>query len=326
MGEKVFTSTHNFKLAFVMLVVFFISSVSVAIAQEAGETVTDSGMSLGDIFEFFIAAGYIVGVFVLLPWVIYTNMKEGLGLIEEGNTAPPKSSLSKDERNSRAANILEEINNKLTHFEEEGEELVIITKGSQARFTRKGLAYIRNDLVPTEPDIIARTNELIGVYQNRSKRVFTGSYWIIGFAVALLVIFIYQTGISRFVIIQTLGIVFYILSSRTPLYVLEKRIKRFGSIGFGIIGSVLSGLFIGSGTKYYKVYSDGRKERDHETELTGGVIYFIIIVILGLFLAFMTPLLGIVNFLVNYMNNALIPRKPESWYEKNFLLAEPVIS
>lgn len=318
MKTKSIVPSGYFYLAFTILFFLFINIGSVLIAQEAGGTETDSGLSFGDIIEFIMVAGYIGGVFVLLPWVIYTNLKEGLGIIEEGNTALPNSEFSEDERNSRAAKVLEEIANRLTHFEEEGEDFVTITKGSQARFTRKGLAYIRNNLVPTDPEIISRANELIGVYQARSERVFTGSKWIIGFAVAVLVIFIYQTGISRFVIIHFLGIVFYVLSSRTPMYILEKRMDRIASIGFGIIGSVLNGLFVSSAAKHYKVYSDGTRKRDYESEFNTSMIYYLIIAIVSLFLGFLTAALGVVNFLMNYMNNALIPMKPESWYAKNF--------
>ena len=129
--------------------------------------------------------------------------------------------------------MLEEIDNRLTHYEEDGKDMVTITKGSQARFSRKGLAYIRNELVPANPDIITRANELIGVYQNRSERIFTGSKWIIGFAIGFGVFIAYIAGLNSFIFIHALGIVFYVLSSRTPIYILEKRMNRINNIGFG---------------------------------------------------------------------------------------------
>jgi len=320
MKTKSNASLSSFYLALIAIIILLMLPGLSLLAQESGETNSGSGPSFGDIFNFIVVFGYIGGVLVLLPWVIYTNLKENLATMKEGSVVSPDLGLTEAERNERSEKILLEIDSKLTRFDQEDETYVTITKGSQARFARKGLSYISKILVPSKPEIIARTNELIVVYQDRSKRVFTGSKWIIGFAVALLAIFIYQTGFSGFVVLHSLGIVFYVLSSRTPIYLLEKRIERFGNIGFGMIGSVFSGLFIGSGDKYYKVYSDGRKERDHESELTHGVIYFIIIAILGLFLAFLTAFLGVVNFVINYMNNALIPVKPESWYQKNFAL------
>ena len=319
MKTKNIASTRYFYLALTILFFLFFNIGSVLIAQEVKGTETDSGFSFGDIIEFIMITGYIGGVFVLLPWVIYTNLKEGLSIIKEGSTALPNSELSEDERNSRATKILEEIDNRLTRYEEEGEEMITITKGSQARFTRKGLAYISNELITTDLEIISRANELIVVYQNRSRRLFTGSNWIIGSAVALLVIFIYQTGISNFVIIHLLGIIFYVLSSRTPMYILEKRMNRIASVGSGIIGSVLNGLFVSSAAKSYKVYSDGSRKRDYESEFSTSMIYYLIIAIVSLFLGFFTAALGVVNFLMNYMNNALIPMKPETWYKKNFV-------
>lgn len=310
-------ATRYFYLAFIMLGIIILSTSSVLIAQEAEEVVKDTSWGFGDFVEFIIIVGYFGGVFILLPWVIYTNLKEGLTIISEGSTPPENSTLSEEERNGRAAKVLEEIDNRLTHYEEDGKDMVTITKGSQARFSRKGLAYIRNELVPANPDIITRANELIGVYQNRSERIFTGSKWIIGFAIGFGVFIAYIAGLNSFIFIHALGIVFYVLSSRTPIYILEKRMNRINNIGFG--KSILTGLFIGSSATHYKVYSDGRKERDYSMELTGGFVTILIMVVIAMGLAVFTAFLGVVNFLTNYMNNALIPMKPETWYEKNFV-------
>ena len=182
---------------------------------------------------------------------------------------------------------------------------------------KKGIEYIQQNLQPTDPDIIARMNEYITVYEDRTKRVFTGSKWIIISAVGLAALFVWTGGITSFLFIHTLGIVFYILSSRTPMYILEKRMNLFGG-GGSIVGAIFGGLFIGAGAKHYNVYSDGRKERDYSSEFTGGAVYFFLIVIVAMFMGFMAAALGVVNFLMNYMNNALIPGKPESWYEKTF--------
>ncbi|MCD4692864.1 MAG: hypothetical protein K8R79_08120 [Calditrichales bacterium] len=311
--------TPSFYFSLIVLLFIFMGSGSLLIAQEVASTAPDSGLSGGDIFEFLLVAGYIVGVFVLLPWVIYTNMKEKLTVMDTGSTggAVPDSGLSEDERNNRAAMILDEIEKKLTPFEEEGEDLVTITKGSQARFIKRGIEYIQQKLQPTDPKIIARMNEFITVYEDRTKRVFTGSKWIIGCAVGLGIFMVYIGGISTFIFIHTLGIVFYILSSRTPMYILEKRMNLFGG-GGSIVGAIFGGLFIGAGAKHYNIYSDGRKERDYSSEFTGGAVYFLLIAVVAMFMGFMAAALGVVNFLMNYMNNALIPGKPESWYEKTF--------
>ena len=92
----------------------------------------------------------------------------------------------------------------------------------------------------------------------------------------------------------------------------------FGKFGSGMIAALFSGLFIGSAAKHYKVYSDGRKERDYESEFSGGIIFLLIIFIVALFLGFLIALLGVINFIINYSNNAIIPGKLENWYQKNF--------
>ncbi|NOX90636.1 MAG: hypothetical protein GXO77_16660 [Calditrichaeota bacterium] len=295
MKTKGFTLSPYFNIYFIALLFLFIGSGSMLAAQEGAKTAAGSGLSGGDVFEFIIIAGYLIGVFVLLPWVIYTNMKEKLAVIDAGSSADtlPDPNLSEDERNRRAAMILEEIENKLTPFQEEGEELRTITKGSQARFIKKGIEYIRQNLKPTDPEIISRANEIIEVYNDRTKRVFTGSKWVIGAAVGIGLIFLYQMGIKAFLFIHFLGVAFYILSSRTPVYILEKRIKLFGKFGGAVIGSIFSGLFAGADTKHYKVYQDGRKERDHESELTGGLVYFFIIVVVAMILGFLAAALGV---------------------------------
>ncbi len=316
MEPKRFTATY---FSFFVIFFLFAGSGLLFAVQDAAKAATDSGLSGGDVFEFLLVAGYIVGVFVLLPWVIYTNTKEKLSVMDAGSAAgiQPDASLTEEERNKQALMILEEIEQKLTPYQEDEQDMITITKGSQARFMKKGIDYIQQNLVPTDPDIIERVNEFIAIYENRTKRVFTGSKWIIISAVGLAALFVWTGGITSFLFIHILGIVFYILSSRTPMYLLEKRLNMFGG-GGSFIGSIFGGLFIGAGAKHYNVYADGRKERDYSSEFTGGAAYFLIIVVAALFLGFMAAALGVVNFLMNYMNNALIPSSPKSWYEKTF--------
>lgn len=309
-------------LFFPIITLLLLFSVSLFATQDP--TPANSGLSGGDIFEFLVITGYLLGVFVLLPWVIYTNTAEKLAGDEMGVSSDilPDPGLSEIERNSRAARILDEIAQKLTPFEEDGELLMTITKGSQARFMKKGIDYIREHLQPTDPDITDRMNELITVYQDRTQRLFTGSKWIIGCAVGMGIFFFWTGGMVVFALIHALGTAFYILSSRTPLYVLEKRMNLFGG-GGAIVGAIFGAFFIGAAAKHYNIYSDGRKERDYSSEFTGGAVYFLFIAVAAMFLGFLVAALGVVNFLMNYMNNAVIPTKTQTWYEKNFSLDLP---
>jgi hypothetical protein len=321
--KPIFSSPYFF--LFLLAVLFLLLDSTFA------QTVTDTTAAAAkhsrggaSIFDIVIVTGYLLGVFILLPWVVYTNMKEGLSLFEPQNMAAGASAtqLSEDERNSISARILEEIEGKLTPMQDEGEAKITITKGSQARFTRRGIDYITKNLVPTDPQIIERVNEIVALYNDRTKRVFTGSKWIIGCSVGLGLFFLYMMGIKTFIFIHALGIVFYILSSRTPIYLLEKRMNLFGRFGGTFVASIFTGLFVGAGTKYYKVYSDGHRERDYDSELTSGFAVLMIMLVIAMILGFLAAALGVVNFLMNYMNNAMLPVKPESWYQKN--IAAPV--
>jgi len=308
------------KYSILTIVLLFLSSL-ILFAQGDPEVATPE--SSIDWLQVIFVTGYLGGVFILFPWVIYTNLKEKLfvGETEYTEGSLSNSELSVDERNSRATMILNEIENKLTPItdEESGEELKTITKGSQARFIKRGIEYIQQHLKPTDSEVFARMNEIIEIYENRTKRIFTGSKWIIGFAIGTGLFLIYTVGINTFIFIHFIGVVFYIMSSQTPLYLLEKRIEFLGNFGGAFLGSLMSGLFVGAGAKHYNVYSDGRKERDYSSELTGGAIYLIILFVVAMFLGFLAAALGVVNFLINYMNNALIPTKLETWYEESFI-------
>ena len=271
-------------------------------------------------FNVLILIGYLGGVFILLPIVIYTNLKEKL--YDSGDDSPPQiiENLDQADRNNRSIEVLEAIEKKLTPFEgEDGSEWITITNGSQARFVRRGLNYINKYLQPDNAEIKNRVSEFTEVYNDRTRRVFTGSNWIIACAIGLGILFIITGGISTFIFIHALGILFYILSSRTTFYGIEKKMKYFGR-GGGLISSIMSALFLGNGVKYYIKEGSGPWKRDWETEgemaLIGFILLFIIAMLLGFFAAFM----GVVNFIFNYSTSLILPFKTdEQWYEEQFL-------
>ncbi|MCF6268304.1 MAG: hypothetical protein L3J41_01175 [Melioribacteraceae bacterium] len=303
---------------FLFIIGFLILS-SIALLAQAEPEVAKTESSI-DWLELIMIVGYLGGVFVLFPWVVYTNLKEKLFTVELNYTEDSllNSKLSVDERNNRARAILEEIENKLSpfHDEESGEELKTITKGSQARFIKRGVEHIQQNLKPTDTEVINRMNEIIQVYEDRTKRIFTGSKWVLGAAIAIGALFIYQMGISVFIVIHIIGILFYYMSSRVPVYIFEKRTRLFGRLGF--LGTILSGLAMSANTKHYAIYSDGTKKRDYESEATGGIIVLFATIVISLFLGFLAAALGVVNFLMNYMNNALIPTNLNKWYDEKF--------
>jgi len=303
------------------LLSLFILFLTCAFAHASGNVDSTSQSKGIDWVEVIFAGGYLVGVFILLPIVIYTNLKEKLfvsGPVNE-NEIISMENLSEEEKNSRAETILIKIEEKLTAVTaDDGTEMVTITKGSQARFMKRGLDYINKVLNPTDEDVIARVKEFTAVYNDRTQRAFTGSYWIIACSAGVGALMLYTAGFSTFIVIHFLGLLFYILSSRTTFYGIEKRMKIFGG-GSGIIGGIMTGLFIGDGAKYYVKHGNGPWKRDWETEGNMAIIGLLIFIFVALILGFLAAFLGVLNFVINYSTSFILPFKNEvKWYEEKF--------
>ncbi len=287
-------------------------------AEEPASASSGGGI---DWVQVIFAGSYLLAVFLLLPIVVYTNLKEGVFVPGEDDDAQikPKENLSEAERNDRSREILEQIEQKLTPYtDENGEELITITKASQARFMKHGLDYINKRLVPTDPVIVDRAQEFIEVYQDRAARVFTGSKWVLGCAIGVGAMVVFFAGFTSFLIIHALGILFYYLSSRTTMYGLEKRMQYFGK-GSGAISGIMSALLIGDGTKYYVRRGGGPWERDWETEGQMALVSMVVLFFAAMILGFFAALLGVINFLLNYSRSDILPfGSPDDWYQRNF--------
>lgn len=278
-----------------------------------------------DWFTLIIALAYFSGVFVLLPLVIYTNLNEKIFKATDQNQEKIQvvDGLDDSTRNAKAVEILQSIEAKMSKIsDDEGTEFVSITNASQARYTKMGLDYILTRLNPSGEDIKARISELSDVYAKRSKRVYTGSNWILGCAIGLIVFLgIIDTSLlfSSFILLHVLGIVFYYLSSRTALYALEKRIEYLSSGKLGIVASVFSGLFVGLAAKEYVKTNGGPWVRNYGGELTSSGIILIIMFVVAMFISFLVALFGILNFVVNYSKSFITPfNKADKWYEETF--------
>ncbi len=276
-----------------------------------------------DWFSLIIALGYLLGVFILLPIVIYTNHHEKIFSAAENPEKMEVINATEEERNRKAAEMLEKVEAKMGRYtnEEDGEEYITITSGAQSRYTKFGLDYINQHLDPGDEDIKARVAELTDVYNKRTKRSFTGSKYIIGAAIGVVVlmgIIEWTMLFSFFMLLHVAGLIFYYLSSRTPVYALEKRLKTFGSKRLGIVGGVMAGLFAGFGAKSYMSVNGGAWQRDYEGEGSNAMVLLLIIVFVALIIAFMVALFGIINFVINYSTSFILPNQnAQKWYEKN---------
>ncbi|MGE5313756.1 MAG: hypothetical protein ACM3Q4_03585 [Acidobacteriota bacterium] len=302
-----------------LVCLLLLSSAAIA----AGNSTSESSGHGIDWMQILFVGSYLGGVFILLPIVIYTNLTSRLFVPDADHRGQVRllEGVGEAERNAQAERILERIGEQLTPFtSDSGERLITITKGKQAKFMKRGLDFINKRLSPTDPAVLERMKEFEGVYKDRAGRAFTGSYWIIACGAGVGALFL-AGGISTFVVIHFLGLLFYILSSRTTMYDLEKRMKLFRG-GAGIIGGIMTALLVGDGTKYYVKTGDGPWKRDWETEgnmaIAGLLILFFVAMVLGV----LSVVLGVINFFINYSTSFLLPiGSDDKWYEEQFTRA-----
>jgi hypothetical protein len=313
---------------FLLLAVLFISMVIIPASaqteteetvQQTEQTETPKREKSIDWFSVIVAGSYMIGVLVLLPLVVYTNMNEKI----KEPTGEPPSSLDEDQRNEKAEELLDHVESKLTRYlNEEGTEMVTIDKGSQARLMKRTLDYINVYLAPTDPDVLDMVHENTLLYNQATERKYTGSNWVLGSAIGIVVlmgVIDFSMLFSTFILMHGLGIAFYFLSSRAPMYVINKRLNRFGGTKLGIIGTVMGGIFAGSATKYYVSHNGGAYERDWETEGNMAFATLFIVFVVAMLVAFLVAFFGVLNFFLNYSTTFLSPLdNEEKWYNRTF--------
>lgn len=180
---------------------------------------------------------------------------------------------------------------------EEGEELRKPTKMKQVKASSMLLDQAIA-LQPTDKDMIDNINELADVINSNEERFFDGSKplaWL-GGIVGIIFLFISP----QFGIITLISTGAYILSSRTPVFLIEKRQKRGGgNIHNGIIAGVF-GMIAGAQTvrTVYK-YSDGHKE--YEDDNSQHWIAWILGLAILVCIAATMALWAMINYLRNYV-------------------------
>ncbi len=163
---------------------------------------------------------------------------------------------------------------------------------------------------------------LVELYENRTERFFTGSKWILFAAGAVAAFVGYTSGLSTFFFVQLAGIAFYWFASRTPLYQLESRMDTFGSMGLGIVGGLLAGLFVGGGTQYYTEDSMGFRSRDYESEGQAALFQIILMAIAVLIVGALIIAFADLNAVMNYYSSYQKPINLNNWYDENIQARE----
>jgi hypothetical protein len=276
----------------------------------SGSKSSSEGFGFFDLLELLMVVGYLAGVFVLLPLVVLTNIAERTvprAPVAEGIT--PGEDFTDDDMQAR--DMMDSLANELPDAEDEdGSTYKTITSGSQVRKARNVLVEISKNLHLTNAGVLGQFDALRELYQVRSRRVYTGSFWVLACAAIMLVLFYFSGpgGIQTFMVIHLLGMIFYTLASRTPIYLLEKRTSRLSAGGF--MGAIIGGvLFSNTSTRYYNVYSDGHKERNYEHEAGSTIFGFILLAVLVIFCGFLIGVFGVISFIMNYSTSIQLPFK-----------------
>lgn len=220
------------------------------------------------------------------------------------------SPAASDNENSKAAELLETALAQWSSFKaEDGETYFIPRKMAQVKRSVNHINEAKSYL-PTDNVVINRMNELGGIVNERTKRSFAGSWSLL--AVSLLVmVFFYFIGSGNGGFFHKIlklwwlwgSMIFYILASYAPQFLIEKRMEWFGGKKFssGLIKTVLA-IVVATPVSYtvVKKWSDGTTTKSEEG--TGGFIFIVALaafalLVIGICIIFF----GIINFIRNYL-------------------------
>lgn len=238
-------------------------------------------------------------VYVFFKGDRYKTQFTVAGMVAQRTEQGKPSEMSEDEYN-QCVNLLESAFClwSIDGQTENGEEL---RKPKKMKQIKSSAMYIDQAIAlqPTEQDIIDRINELTEVINSNEKRYFDGSkplVWL-GIIVGILFGFIMGWGTAALTLIST-GC--YILASRTPAFLVEKRANRGGgNIHNGMIAGIF-GMIAGAQTiRTITTYSDGHKEYsdDHSQHWIAWILGLCLLVAIAAFMA----LWALVNYLRNYV-------------------------
>jgi hypothetical protein len=251
---------------------------------------------------------------------------------KELRAAAGKSGESTDEENRQCYDLMDQMVNCWTDIEYEcGQELHYPKNMKEIGKARKLLVQII-DIAPTDKKVVDTFVHYAEILKSKTDREFDGSGLLLALAsgVALIILIMGIAGLAGgggfgvFIVAVIAAVLFflapcgiYFLACRTPGFMLEvrknKKPSRFKFVNVVVMilfGAGIAGLKanLGGSDKWYKVYSDGRRERDWETEgqmamislAIKGFILCMILVVLFM-IAASVILWAFINYLRNYV-------------------------
>jgi len=273
--------------------------------KTAAQKALDLVMGIAILGAFFGGLAYM---FIILRKKYYVEVTAAQ--MNDQRLAQGLSPQATDDENEKSAELLETALNQWSSYKgEDGETYFIPRKMAQVKRS-VNLINEAKSFLPTDDVVINRMNELGGIVNERTKRSFAGSWSLLGVSFLVMVLFYFigtKEGNFFYKILQLWwlwgSMIFYIMASYAPQFLIEKRMEWFGGKKFssGLIKTVLA-IVIATPVSYTVVskWSDGSTTKSEEG--TGGFLFIvalaaIALIIIGVCIIFF----GIINFIRNYL-------------------------
>lgn len=200
-------------------------------------------------------------------------------------------------------NKISAIYNSWTQYvDEDGRDMCIITKHSQAKKTRLLLKEIAAAL-PDNSNVIREYNELREHYMSSTKRTYNGSTPYIVISAIIGVVFSIIADEFFMLAFVAVSILFYFMASMTPTYMNNRRVLNGNNRSAGFMSGIIAGIFGTLATAKTVTtitkWSDGSTTRDTDNSQVWGSLIFTIIMlfIITMFMYFV----ALINYLRNYI-------------------------
>jgi hypothetical protein len=305
---------------------------------------------LGEFFGGIISAAVLVGFLFMIRHILTTLSQEdkfkidySLESFREQRLAAGESENSSEEENEKCRELLQQMRECWTDTETTDGETYYKPNTMKEINTSKKLVLEVIGIAPTNPEIVDDLTYFSGALKTNTDRHFDGSTFLLGLTstvvLGFLALIISQAvatigygdivqGITTIIgglilsaVIWGVPVGIYFLACRAPYFLAVRRkppfitrvpfLKTVIPFVIGVAFTVL-GINLGENTKWYNVYSDGRKERDYSMEFNNVLIslflkaviigFFLMVVFFAiLFLSLSVILWALVNFLRNYV-------------------------
>lgn len=228
--------------------------------------------------------------------------KLNINEIRQARSNAGLSSMSYIEANTLLNKISAIYNSWTQYVDENGNDMCIITKHSQAKKTRLLLEEIAASL-PDNSDVIREYNELREYYITSTKRTYNASTPYIVISAIISVVFSLIAQEYSMLGFVAVSIILYIMASMTPTYMNDRRVLSGNNRRAGFMSGLIAGIFGTLATAKTVTtitkWSDGSTTRDTDNSQVWGALIFTIIMLF--LIAMFMYVVAFINYLRNYI-------------------------